>query len=115
MVLLLILKSSPNDKILDMSTFKVFADNKISVIIKLECVLEWVENTVEEGVNAGFQYFLLFQQCFQMASLSGSLNRDGQRTYPCFPRVLLTSIQHIILSKPMAAFPYKHCQNNGQK
>ena len=47
------LNSLLNEKILDRSTFKAFADNKISVIIKLECVLEWVESIVE-GVNAAW-------------------------------------------------------------
>ena len=38
-----------------------------------------------------------------------------QYMYPCFPGVLLTSILHNILSKPLAAFPCNHCQNNGQR
>ena len=32
-----------------------------------------VENIVEKGENDGFQHFLLFPQCFQKASFSGSL------------------------------------------
>ena len=32
-----------------------------------------VENTVGKGENAGYQHFLLFRQCFQEASFSGSL------------------------------------------
>ena len=36
-----------------------------------------------------------------------------QCTYPCFPGVLLTSTPHNILSKPLAAFPHNHRQNNG--
>ena len=32
-----------------------------------------LENIVGKGENAGYQHFLLFQQCFQMAALSGSL------------------------------------------
>ena len=42
------------------------------------------------------------------------LYRSGQCTYPCFPRVLLTSIPHNILSKPMTVFPHNHCRNNGR-
>ena len=42
------------------------------------------------------------------------LNRDGQCTYSCFPRVVLTSTLHNILSKPLAAFLHNHCRNNGQ-
>ena len=42
------------------------------------------------------------------------LYHSGQCTYPCFPGVLLTNAPHNILSKPLAAFPLNHCQNNGQ-
>ena len=35
-------------------------------------------------------------------------------TYPCFPGVLLSSNWYSILSKPLAAFPHNHCQNNRQ-
>ena len=42
--------SLPNDKFLDWSKLKGFADNKN----------EWVENIVEKGENAGNQHFLLF-------------------------------------------------------
>ena len=34
-----------------------------------------------------------------------SVYRSGQCTYSCFPGILLTSIPHDILSKPLAAFP----------
>ena len=32
-----------------------------------------VENIVGKGENAGYQHFLLFPQCFQNASSTGSL------------------------------------------
>ena len=32
--------------------------------------LGWLENIVGKGENAGYQYFLLFQQCFLKAYLS---------------------------------------------
>ena len=32
-----------------------------------------VENIVGKGGNAGYQYYLLFPQCFQKAFYSGSL------------------------------------------
>ena len=63
--------SVPNDKILDWSKLKAFADDKLNEIEKLEFVLEWVEKMVGEGENAGFQHFLLFSPCFQKASLVG--------------------------------------------
>ena len=31
----------------------------------MEFVIDWVENIVEKGENAGYQYFLLFPQCFE--------------------------------------------------
>ena len=67
----------PNDKILDWSKLKAFADDKISVNKKLKSGLERVENIVGKdentGENAGYQHFLLFQQNFQKALL---LRRD---------------------------------------
>ena len=63
----------PNDKILDWFKLKTFVDNKINVTEKLKFVFGRVENIVGKGENAGYQHFLLFPQCFQMASYSGSL------------------------------------------
>ena len=39
----------------------------------MEFVLGGVENIVGKGENGGYQHFLLVPQCFQKASLSGSL------------------------------------------
>ena len=36
-------------------------------------VFDRVENIVGKGQNAGYQHFLLFPQCFQKLSFSGSL------------------------------------------
>ena len=63
----------PNGKITHWSKFKTFADNKINMTEKMKFVLERVENIVGKGENAGYQHFLPFPQCFQMASHSGSL------------------------------------------
>ena len=52
-----------NNKILDWSKLEAFAENKINVTQKLEFVSERVENIVRKGENAGYQHFLLFQQC----------------------------------------------------
>ena len=60
--------SLPNDKILNQSKFKTFADDKIMTTRKLKFVLGKVENTVGKGENAGYQHFLLFPQCFQKFS-----------------------------------------------
>ena len=37
----------------------------------MECLYDRVENIVGKGENAGYQHFLLFQQCFEMATSSG--------------------------------------------
>ena len=65
--------SLPNDKILDMTKLKAFANNKLNVAIMMISLFNRVENTVGKGKNAGYQHFLLFQQCFQKPSSLGSL------------------------------------------
>ena len=63
--------SLPNDIILDVSKFKALAYDEIIAIQKLQFGLEKVENIVANGENAGYQHFLLFQQCFQKLSFPG--------------------------------------------
>ena len=67
------LKSSSNNKILDSSKFKAFADT-LNMAEKIIYVLDWIENTVRNGENADYQNFLLSPQYFQKPSSSGSLN-----------------------------------------
>ena len=67
------LNSLPNNRFLDWSKLKAFADNKINVTELHTFFLGWVENIVGKGENAGYQHFLLFPQCFQKGSFSGSL------------------------------------------
>ena len=62
----------PNDKNLDLSKLKAFADDKINVTHKLKFAVGRVENIVGKGENAGYQHFLLFSQCFQKATFSRS-------------------------------------------
>ena len=56
-----------------MSKFKAFADEKIILSQELKFVLGRAENIVGKGENAGYQHFLLFQQCFQKVSFPGVL------------------------------------------
>ena len=63
----------PNDKILDLSKLKAFADNKINVTQKGKFALGWLENIVGKGENACHQHFLFFQQCFLKAIFSSLL------------------------------------------
>ena len=51
--LLHLFKTLPNDKILDLSKFKAFADDKIIPTQKLKFVLGTVENFVGKRENAG--------------------------------------------------------------
>ena len=62
---------------LDQSNFKAFADAISNVVQIMTCVSDRVENIVGKGENPGYQHYLLFQQCFQKASLSGSLKKSG--------------------------------------
>ena len=59
------LNSLPNDKIIDWSKFKAFADDKLTTTQKLKGVHRRVENIMGKGENAGYQHFLLFPLCFQ--------------------------------------------------
>ena len=60
----------PNDKILDLSKLKAFADDKNKCDQGIAICLGREENIVGNGENAGYQYFLLFPQCFQKASFT---------------------------------------------
>ena len=52
--------SLPNDKILDWSKLKAFADDKLNLAEKFKFALGRVENIMGKGENAGYQHFLLF-------------------------------------------------------
>ena len=62
------INSLPNDKILDMTKLKAFADDKLNVATIMISLFDRVENTVGKGENAGYQHFLLFLQCFPKPS-----------------------------------------------
>ena len=66
--------SSPNDKVLDWSQLKAFANDNLNVYQKLKFAFERIENIVRKGENASYQHFLLLPQCFQKLSFPGSLN-----------------------------------------
>ena len=63
----------PNDKILDMTKLKAFADNKLKVVKMKIFIFDRVENTVGKGENAVYQHFLLFPLYFPKPSCLGSL------------------------------------------
>ena len=60
-----VINSLPNGKILDLTKFKAFADDKLILTQKLKFVLGRVENIMGKGEIASYQHFLLFPQCFQ--------------------------------------------------
>ena len=60
--------SLPNDKILNSTKLKAFADDKITLPqVMMFFPLIGFENIVGKGENAGYQHFLLFPQCLQAA------------------------------------------------
>ena len=63
----------PNNRTLDETKFKVFADNKLNFANMTISLFDRVENTVGKGENTGYQHFLLFSQCFPKSSSLGSL------------------------------------------
>ena len=67
------MNSLPNNKILDKLKPKAFADDNLNVTQSVQCFFGNRQNIVRKGENAGNQHFLLFPQCFQKASLQGSL------------------------------------------
>ena len=69
----ILINSLPNDKIIDWSKLKAFADDKIHKTEKLKFLFERVENIVGNGENAGYQYVLLFPQCFPKDFYTGLL------------------------------------------
>ena len=66
------IKSLLNNKILDWSKFKAFADDKLNFARIMISVSDRVENIVGKGENAGYQHFLLFPQRF----LKGFFQKD---------------------------------------
>ena len=58
----------PNDKILDVTKLKAFADDRLNINKMTISICDTVGNTGEKGKNAGYQHFLLFLQCFQKPS-----------------------------------------------
>ena len=63
---------STDDKILGLPNLKAFADDKPNVTQNIKVVFHRTENIVEKEENAGYQHFLLFPQCFQMAFSSSA-------------------------------------------
>ena len=67
------INSSSNDKILEKSKLKAFAEDKIDVNQILKFDLGSVENIVRKEENASYQHFPILPQYFRKASFSRSL------------------------------------------
>ena len=61
-------KPLPNDKFLDVTKLKAFANDKLKVARMMISLLDRAEDTVGKGENDGYQHFLLFPQCFSKLS-----------------------------------------------
>ena len=68
---LVIFNPLPNNKILDQSNLKEFADDKIYLTKIMKYAFHWVENIVGKGENAGNQCW----SPFPSMSLKGSFLR----------------------------------------
>ena len=62
----------PDDKILDWSKLKQFADDNFKFDENNRKFSKRVESTVGKGEIAHYEQFLLFPQCFQKACFPGA-------------------------------------------
>ena len=62
----------PDDKILNSSKLKEFANDNFKFDKNGRKLSKQVENTVEKGEIARYEQFLLFPQCFQKACFPGA-------------------------------------------
>ena len=65
--IIIIINSLPDDKILDRSKFKLFADDNFKFDKNSRKFSKRVENTVGKGEIAHYEQLLLFPHCFQKA------------------------------------------------
>ena len=56
--------SLPNDKLLEKSKLKAFADDKLKMIKIARFVLDKIENIMGKEENADYQHFLFFPTMF---------------------------------------------------
>ena len=66
------LNTIADNKILDWSKLKQFADNNFKFDENSRKFSKWVENTVGKGEIARYEQLLLFPQCFQKAYFPGA-------------------------------------------
>ena len=66
--------SLPDDKMLDWSKLKAFADDVLNLAEMMVIIHKSLENLVGKGENAGYQHFPHFPRGFQRAFYTGSFN-----------------------------------------
>ena len=91
--------SFPNNKILDSSKLKEFADNKLIFDENGRKLSKWLENTQGKGEIACYKQFLLFPQCFQ------DLYCRHLKTMVCLGKGYTYLIFNLPLSRCMYAEP----------
>ena len=82
-------------------------------VLSIYAICKWSANCIPFSLNDWL--YGVFNGMKMQFSTVFQLCHGGQCTYPCFPGGPFTSTLHNILSKPLAAFPNNHCQNNGQR
>ena len=69
---MLLFNPLPDNKILDWSKLKQFANDNFKFDENNRKFSKWVENTVGKGEIARYEQFLLSPQCFQKACFPGA-------------------------------------------
>ena len=77
------LNSLLNRQLLTLVQVKAIADNYLNVAQMMEIGFDKKENIVGKGENAGYQHFLLFQQCFPKIFFLGGV-RSRNRVVKVF-------------------------------
>ena len=65
------INSLPNNKILNVTRLKAFADDKFSVAKVMISLFDKIQNIVRKGENAGYQHFLLSHNVYNRLLLQG--------------------------------------------
>ena len=92
-----LINSLPNNKILNLSIFEVFADDNKNTNEKLKYVLEGEENMVRKGENAYFpfpQYFHMAYFLVIIKTLHNVINGLKRDSHCLLQRVLPKCLSH---------------------
>ena len=76
MAFLYIINPLPDDKVLEGTNLRAFAEDKLNVTKIMISLYDRVENTVGKGENAGYQHFSISHSVFQSLVLWVFKSRD---------------------------------------